>query len=219
MTEVNEQHIRERLGNLDRIRDLLFGEKIDDYERQFQTYQSRLDKLESEFQQFQSETYNRLTLLQNSLTTEIRSGFDSLDRKIKFVNLTAREKDTKLEREMERIERKNSQNLDYYHQELTAKTNRLADEIERVKGELEASITILKQQTLAEVERDFLALKDTKVSRIDLAEVLFELCLKLRGNELFSRLKEAEEDPLSKLSRDNGNGDLIEQDNEDLQTV
>lgn len=220
MTEVNKQQIRERLGNLDQIRDLLFGQKIEDYDRQFQEYKNRIDKLESDLQQFHSETNNRFTLLQNSLSTEIRSGFDSLEQKIRFLNLTAKEKNSKLKQEIDDLELKTRQNLDYSYKYLTSKTNKLSEEIDRVKAELSESITFFKQQTMSQIDKDFLDLKDSKISRIDLAEVLFELCLKLRGNESFSRIKEAEEEyKFSKLSAENYNGDRLAKDNEDLQTA
>ena len=206
MTEINKQQIRERLGNLDQIRDLLFGEKIEYYERQFQICQNRIDKLDSQLQQFERETHERLSWLQNSLSTEIRSGFDSLEQKIKYLDLSAREKNTKIKQEIDSLEGKTSQSFEEIHHNFTGKNNLIKDELERVKQEVETTFQSLKQRTLSEIKKEFLELKNDKFSRLDLAEVLFEICLKLRGDELLARGKTIEKDYyLPKLSAENHN--------------
>ena len=206
MTEINKQQIRERLGNLDQIRDLLFGEKIEYYERQFQSCQNRIDKLDSQLQQFERETHDRLSWLQNSISTEIRSGLDSLEQKIKYLDLSAREKNTKIKQEIDSLEGKTAENFEEIHHSFTGKNNLIKDELERVKQEVETNFQTLKQRTILEIKKEFLELKNDKFSRIDLAEVLFEICLKLRGDELLARGKTIEKDHhIPKLSAENHN--------------
>jgi len=204
MSEVNKQEIRERLGNIDRIRDLLFGEKIEDYEEQFQNCHNRIDKLESKLQQFEQEIHDRLTSIEDSLSAEIRSGFDSLEQKVKYLDLSNREKSNKLKQEISFLEEKTANSLAKIEQNIKLKNNLVKQEIERVERDANSLFQALKQQIRLEIKKDFLELKEDKISRLDLTEVLFELCLKLRGDELLTRSIPREKDNyFSKLSPEN----------------
>jgi Na+/phosphate symporter len=81
MTDITKEQMRDRLGNIDQIRNLLFGEQLGEYSQRFQSYEDRFENIESELLSFQEETRNRLNQLQNSLTTEIRSAVDSIEKK------------------------------------------------------------------------------------------------------------------------------------------
>ncbi len=55
MAEISKEDMGARLGNIDQIRDLLFGHKTEEYEQLFEKHTERLDKLESELSQFKAE--------------------------------------------------------------------------------------------------------------------------------------------------------------------
>ncbi len=189
MSEIDAQKVRERLGNIDRIRDLLFGEKMSDYEGQFQNCQNRIDKLESQLKQFEREHQDRLTLLENSLSAEIRSGFDSLEQKIRYLDLTSKEKISTLKQEIDYFDRVTSARLEDIESKFKTKNNFIEDEIKALKQEINTTFEGFKKQTISEIKKDFLEIKNDKISRTDLGEILFEICLKLRGDELISNLK------------------------------
>ena len=50
MSELTRDEMRDRLGNLDQIRDLLFGKDMQDYDRRFQKIESDLAALHQETQ-------------------------------------------------------------------------------------------------------------------------------------------------------------------------
>ena len=91
MADSKPEIMRDRLGNIDQIRDVLFGQKAQEYEQQFATYDQRLDKVETELTQLQSETRDRLRQLQETFSTELSTTLDSLEKKLKYLSLTTHE--------------------------------------------------------------------------------------------------------------------------------
>ncbi|MBF2019416.1 MAG: hypothetical protein IGR93_04690 [Hydrococcus sp. C42_A2020_068] len=190
MSDIAKEQMRDRLGNIDQIRNLLFGKQIEEYEQRFKSCDSRLDKLESDLAGFQLEIRDRLTQLQESLSSEIRSGLDSLEKKLKYLSLTTHEETSKLQQAVNLTDQKISQGVESLDRKFNHQANFLKNEIAQTREKLEGEFQFLKTQIFAELEKGMLELKDSKVSRVDLAEVLFELCLKIKGNEFITNLKE-----------------------------
>jgi SMC interacting uncharacterized protein involved in chromosome segregation len=193
MTDIGKEEMKDRLGNIDQIRHLLFGNKIKEYEQLFESNDRRLDRLESELANFQSEMRDRLTQLQESLSSEIRSGLDSLEKKLKYLSLTTHEETSKLQQAIESTNKKLTQGVEALDKKVNYQANFLRNEVTQTREKLEGEFQILKQQFFAEMEKGMTDLKEGKVSRRDLAEVLFELCLKIKGTEFVPNLKEAAE--------------------------
>jgi hypothetical protein len=191
MTDIAKEEMRDRLGNIDQIRNLLFGKKIEEYEQRFERCDRRLDALESELANFQSEMRDRLTLLQNSLSSEIHTGLDSLEKKLKYLSLTTHEQTSKLQQANDLTNRKFSQGIEALDKKVNYQANFLKNEVTQTRDKLEEDFKSLKAQISAELDKGMSELKDGKVSRADLAEVLFELCLKIKGTEFVPSLKEA----------------------------
>ncbi|OKH20338.1 hypothetical protein NIES593_19115 [Hydrococcus rivularis NIES-593] len=193
MSDIAKEQMRDRLGNIDQIRNLLFGKQIEEYEQRFKSCDRRLDRLESELASFQSEMRDRLTQLQESLSSEIRSGLDSLEKKLKYLSLTTHEETSKLQQAVNLTNQKLSQGVESLDRKVNHQANFLKNEMTQTREKLEGEFQSLKTQIFAELEKGMSELKDSKVSRVDLAEVLFELCLKIKGAEFIPNLKEAAE--------------------------
>ena len=185
--------MRKRLGNVSQLRDLLLGDKIEEYERNFTQSYQRLDKLESSLIKFQSMVNERLNKMQDSLSKEINTAVDSLEKKIKYLSLTTHEETNKLKQEIEIQSRNASNSIDTLQNNLKSETSYLKDELFQTRNTLGEELQNLKQQVLERLENNLSELTETKVSRTDLAEVLFELCLKVKGSDFVPSLKEAAE--------------------------
>ncbi|MDJ0690623.1 MAG: hypothetical protein QNJ41_19205 [Xenococcaceae cyanobacterium MO_188.B32] len=193
MTEITQEEMRQRLGNVSQLRDLLLGDKIEEYEGSFAQNSQRLDTLESSLMKFQSEVNERLNKMQDSLSKEINAAVDSLEKKIKYLSLTTHEENNKLKQEIEAKYRTTSQSIDTLQNSLRAETSYLKEELFQTRDTLGEDLQNLKQQVLEKLESNFSELTETKVSRTDLAEVLFELCLKVKGSDFVPSLKDASE--------------------------
>jgi hypothetical protein len=184
--EIRNGEMRDRLGNIDQIRELLFGHQSRDFEQRFDQITQRVDQLEASLSKFQVEVRDELKQLQGSLSTEIRVALDSLDKKLQYLRLTHSESVEKLQHDLQSIEQKSSHGLLSLHENTTNQLKLIQTEASHIKAQLEADIQGLRHQVYEEMEKELSQLKDHKLSRSMLADVLFDLCLKVKGNELSS---------------------------------
>lgn len=192
MTDTSREKIRERLGNVDRIKDLLFGNELEDYQERFASYEGRLERLESEFTQFQKETSDRLDRFQSDMSTEICSAVDSLENKLKYVGSTNREKIDKLDRELKSQIERNASSIYSLDRDFETKIGFFEEKLTRNRQAFQKDVEVLREQVFAELEQKFTDLKEAKISRTELAEFLFELCFKVKGTEKSLKLQELE---------------------------
>ena len=184
MTEIDRNQMREKLGNIEQIRDLLFGHKMEEYEQHFDNCDRQLSKLESQLAQFQFEIRARLAQIEDSFSKEIHSGLDALEKQLKYLSLNTQEETKTLEEKIDFIEQKLSHNLQAFSETFTLKNTIIKNELSQTKDKLEGEIQSLRFQVREEIEKSFSHLKEGKVSRSDLAELLFDLCLKIKGTDL-----------------------------------
>lgn len=197
MTDSAKEEIKERLGNIDQIRHLLFGSKIQEYEQRFDNSDRRLKKLETELASFEREMRESLTKLQDSLSSEIRSGINSLEKKLKYLSLTTHEETNRLQQALELTNRKFAQVTDTLEKKVNSQAHYLQNEVKQTREDLEADFHSLKSEIFTELETKSSELKEGKISREDLAEVLFEICLKIKGKEFVPSLKAARENHIN----------------------
>lgn len=186
MADITKEEMRERLGNIDQIRDIIFGPQLREYDNRF-------DKLESDISLLQQEMRDRIDQVRTVISTEIRSSIDALDKKIKSLNLTSQEELTDLRQQIDRVNKKFSNTIEALDQTVDNQTHALRDEILQAKAKLQEDVRSLRGQVYEEVERRFGLLREDKISRHDMAEFLFEVGMRLKGNEFVPQLREAAE--------------------------
>jgi exonuclease VII large subunit len=188
MVNLRNEDVRDRLGNIDQIRDLLFGNIIADYDQRFTTSIGRIEKLETELVNFQTETRDRLDHLQESLTNELRNGLSAMEKQLQYLNYTAHEQTNHLQFRVHEIEQKGDTGLETLHKNLASQTTSLKTELLEAREQLEAALRALEKRVFDEIDKDLSSMKSGKISRVDLADLLFELCLKVKGAEFTSQL-------------------------------
>lgn len=191
MAEITKEEIRNRLGNITQLQELLFGEQIEEYNNKFEQIQKHINKLESELNKVHLDLAERLEQLETSLSQEIESAVDSLEKKLKYLSLTTQEETSKLKQELKNISKTSYDSILLIQENLNSQTNNLKTELVTSKQIVDKDIQTLRQQLLEKIEKNISELSDDKVSRVDLAEVLFELCLKVKGTDFVPVLKEA----------------------------
>ncbi len=182
--EISKEEIRDRLGNIEQIRDILFGPQIRDYEGRFR-------QLESKFANFEQEVGDRLSKLDEKLSGEIHTAVDSLEKKLKYLSLTTHEEITDVRQNINRTESTFSGNLESVDRSAKNQIRILKEDLTSSTEKLQQELQALKVQMTGELERGFTSLKEGKISREDLAEILFEVCMKVRGTDFVPDLKEA----------------------------
>ena len=191
MADITKEEMRNRLGNITQLQELLFGEQIKQYDRKFKQTQIQIDKLESDLNQVHLTLEQRLSQLEKSFTRELKFAVDSLEKKLKYLSLTTQDETSKLKQEFKHTTQATFDNINSIQESLNTQTHNLKTEIIKTKQVLDKDIQFSRQQLLDKIEKDVLKLSDEKVSRGDLAEVLFELCLKVKGSDFVPQLQES----------------------------
>ena len=184
MNELTKEGMRQRLGNIDQLQELLFGEQIDEYDRKLEEHNQRLNRLETNTAKFQSTITERIEQLENKLLERIDSVANSSETKIKYVNLKTQEEQQKIQQQLNSVSQHSYKNIDFLQDSLNTNVNNLKSEIVRSKSALDRDLQLLKDQIADKLEYNLDKLSNNKVSRDDLAEVLFELCLKLKRSDI-----------------------------------
>lgn len=184
MADITKEEIRERLGNIDQIRDIIFGSQI----REIDT---RFNKIESDLSNLQQDMQHRLDQVKTVLITEMRASNESLEKKLKSLALTSQEEGADVRQQIDRLNRKFSANVEALDESIDKQTTSLRDDLSQTRDKLQEEVRVLKTQVFDELERRFSLLREVKVSRDDMAELLFELGMRLKGNEFVPQLKEA----------------------------
>lgn len=184
MSEISKEEMRERLGNIDQIRDIIFGPKLREYD-------SRIEQIEGDISMLQQEMRDRLERVKTELSTDIRTSFDSLEKKIKCIILNFDEESSAIHQQVDRANKKFSHSIEALDRALDNQTTSIRQELSETKHKLQENTQTLKEDIFEELEKRFSKLTQAKVSRDDMAEVLFELGMRMKETELVPKLKAA----------------------------
>ncbi|MCF2145071.1 hypothetical protein IQ276_001115 [Desmonostoc muscorum LEGE 12446] len=187
MNQISRDDVRERLGNIDQIRDIIFGTQLRDYENRF-------SKLESDISLLQQQTRSHVEQLKSNFSAELKAGFDAVEKKLKSLNITTQEETLDLRQQVDRLNKKFSSSVQSLDDALDSQTTSIRDEIFQTKAQLQDDVTALRDLILEEIDRRFSQLTNTKVSKDDMAETLFALGMRLKETEFIPQLREAAEE-------------------------
>lgn len=226
--------LREQLGNIDRIRDILFGTQLRDYNARFerlekgltglqQDVRSRADEvrqaLSSELKtavesieqkmrssnirsaeekleiQQQLESFGKridtsTNELQDKLATDVRGATDDLTRQLQSLRQREEEKKDVLQQQVDLLHKRLSENAESLNEALGKQNTALRDDLLETREKLQEAILTLKDHLYADLEQAVSQLSQAKVAREDMAELLFELGMRLKGAELLPELSE-----------------------------
>jgi molecular chaperone DnaK (HSP70) len=138
---------------------------------------------------FQQEMREHIDQVKTVLSTDLRAAVDSLEKKIKALSLTSEEESTDIRQQLERTNKKFSNSIQALDEIVYNQTSSIKGELSETRNKLQQDTRSLREQVLQELDKRFSMLKDAKVSKDDIAEVLLELGLRLKGTELVPELK------------------------------
>lgn len=184
MSQLSREDVRERLGNIDQIRDIIIGAQLREYENRF-------SKVESDISLLQQEMRSHFEQLKANFTVELRTAVEVLEKKLKLLSVTTSEETVDLRACVDRLNKKFSSSVQSLDEALDTQTTSIRDEISQNKAKFQEDVTALRDLILEELERRFSQLRETKVSKDDIAETLFALGMRLKGTEFIPKLWEA----------------------------
>jgi archaellum component FlaC len=184
MGEITKDEMRDRMGNIDLIRDIIFGPKL-------QEYDARLDKLESNLSSLEKEMGDRIEQVKTDCLMELRTSVESLEEHIKSLSLTFQKDNADVRQLIDRTYQNFSGSLESLDKTLVSQTTSIRKDLTDTREKLQEDTRSLKSQIFDELEKRFALLTKAKVSRNDMADILFELGLRIKGAELTPELREA----------------------------
>lgn len=184
MNDESKAALRERLGNIDQIRDILFGSQLRDYN-------TRLDQVESTVSVLQQEIRDRTDELKQSMFKEIQAVVDAMEKKIKSMTLKDNEEKIEIRQQLDRLSKRLSANVTTLDETIDKQTSALRDDLTSSREKLQGDILDLRNQIFDELDKRIANLTKSKVARSDMAEILFEVGLRLKGSEFVPELKAA----------------------------
>jgi phosphoglycerate-specific signal transduction histidine kinase len=184
MSQMSRDDIRERLGNIDQIRDIIFGAQQREYDHRF-------TKLETDMARIQQEIRAHVEQIKASFSTELKSTIEAVDKKLKLITINTQEEAADLSQQIDRLNRKFSTAVQSLDEELDKQTSSIRNEFSVSKNQSQEDISALRDLILEELDRRFSDLTQTKVSKDDIAETLFALGMRLKGTEFIPQLREA----------------------------
>ena len=207
MDRITKAELRERLGNVSQLRELLFGEQIEAYETQSKEYNDRLNKLEADFQEFKLLVNKQFKELETHLITKVNTVASSTEDKISYVNSNNQAEHQKINEELTKVSKESYKNIDFLQTSINDYHSSLKQEITQTKSTIDRELQLLKRQIFDKLESSLGDLSNTKLSHNDLADILFELCLKLKDPSASLELQE--DDSEYEATRSQNNADLV----------
>lgn len=183
MSDITKDEVREKLGNIDQIRDIIFGTQLREYD-------NRLGKVESDLSMLQQEMRDRLEQVKSGFSVEPKASIEALEKKLKSYHSSTQEECIDLRQQVDRLNKKFSNSVQILDEAIDAHTSSIRSELTETKSKLQDDVSALRDLVLEELDRRFSQLCETKVSKDDIAETLFELGMRLKGTEFIPKLRE-----------------------------
>jgi DNA anti-recombination protein RmuC len=179
MNQLMSQDQVEKPDRLHQIRDIIVGPQLRELNR-------RLEKIESDLLTLQEEMHHRMDETRNALSKELHIAVESLTRKIGSLSLATQQEWTDLRQQFEQAEARLSDRLKTLDREVDAGTTSLRKEFSQTLAKFREEMQNLRTQIHEELDRRLSVLEEAGISKDEMAEILFELGMKLKGAEFVS---------------------------------
>ncbi len=163
-------------GNMDKIRDILFGHQARDYDKRFAGLEQQLTQ---EAAELKLALIKRLDALETYVKQELRD----INDRINSESSARADADTRLNQDLKDAADSLTKKLARDEEGLVKKSTELRDQILDQSKQLSTEITAKYDQTAANLKKTAQELDDTKVNRSDLSGFFLELAMRLSGDD------------------------------------
>jgi DNA repair exonuclease SbcCD ATPase subunit len=160
-------------ANVDKIRDILFGSQMRDYEKRFQRLEERLTK---DAESLRDELKKRFDTLENYAHQEI----EAVGQRLKTEKSERTDAVKELSKEMRELHKALEKKLAQLDDVMTESTTELRKNILDQSKALTTEIATRTRELAATLDREVKALREEKTDREGLADLLTEMAMRLR---------------------------------------
>lgn len=162
-------------GSVDKIRDILFGNQMRDFERRFSLMEERMAQTT---QNLRDETHKRLEALEQYFKEEI----GALKKRLKDESIQRAEADKQQNKELTALSETLGKAITDVEEKFSAHTTELRQQILNQSKSLSAEIQTKYEQASQELRLTADGLNDAKIDRSRLAEYLIEMATRLSNH-------------------------------------
>lgn len=187
-------NIGQGFGNVDQIRDILFGPQLKEYSNRIQNLEIALKEYKEETDKrlitLKLETDKSLERVQQVLSTEFQSGLEELTKELRSIAARNEEERNETLQQIDRLSKRLSSNVATLDEAIDKQTRSLRDDLLSSHKKLQGDLMELRNQFFEELEKRISPLTAVKMAKEDMAELFFELVLKLKGTDLVAPWKD-----------------------------
>ena len=155
-------------GSVDKIRDILFGNQMRDFDRRFTQVEERMAKA---MQGLRDETYKRLEALEQYFKEEL----EALKERLKAESDQRADVDKQMNETVKSLAESLGKTISDSEEKFAAHTSELRQQILKQSKSLSADIQAKYEQASQELRRTAEGLNDAKIDRSMLAEFLIDM--------------------------------------------
>ncbi|MFH2095752.1 MAG: hypothetical protein ABIJ16_08610 [Bacteroidota bacterium] len=169
------------LGNMDKIRDILFGNQIRDYENRFSKMELHLSK---ETADLKNETLKRLDTLEMFVKNELNALSERLIKEADERSETDKTLSHEIKDTLSTVTKKIGQVEDRIEKRSKDLREQIMEQTKRLSGDIQEKYELNSRELTAAVE----ALSDAKVDRAGLSELFISFAINLSGESRISEI-------------------------------
>lgn len=171
------------LGNVDQIREIIFGSQMRELDQRFGGMEKRLEEMKNSFE-------TQVRELKQVMQSEMNSSIELLETKLKNLGNLSKEEREALREELLRTDKRLNMALDSMTEEHDTKLSLMKKDQQNEMGRIKSDLAELRQNVSRELEERLSSMGEMKVSRDAMAEVLLDMAMKIKGEGLDIALNE-----------------------------
>lgn len=182
MSKKNDGEAQKTPDHIDQIRDIIFGAQKREYEQRF-------GQLESDLASFREELRKQMNEMKEALTAQVAGATQAVDKKMKLLATTGQEETANLWKRIEQADKKFANSMAALVQESAESISRLHTDLSESQNKLLLELRTIREQLNRDLESRLHTLHENKISKEAMAEIFFELGMKLKDVQLINELQ------------------------------
>lgn len=173
-----------QLGNVDQIREILFGS-------QSRELKDRFEKLENNIQTIHEEMRKKMEQAQSDFNSKIESEVEAINRKIKNITIQQQDEFADVRDSALKQEKRQQNALEIIEEDLNAKREQLQKQQAENNSTLRTQMDALQDKLHHTLDEKISELGLSKLSRDDAADIMMEAAMAMKGTQINQQLSMA----------------------------
>ncbi|MEN8147533.1 MAG: hypothetical protein ABFR02_07925 [Campylobacterota bacterium] len=167
----------DNLGNLDQVREIIFG-------TQTRVFEEEISKLESNMEKISSKLLDSIEALETTLRSEQASATQIVEQKVKNLLISTQDESSEFKEQLVKHEKKFNRSLEMMKDDIEVQIDTLKNEHNSTKSSTKKELNSLQEKLNDFVAQQIENLNDAKVSKDDFSAMLLDMAMKIKGTNI-----------------------------------